>query len=359
MNHTARIEKLRALMGEAGVEAFVAVTIENSNPGVQYLTGFGGTVGAVAVSATSAALAVDARYTERARAESAVAVVPASHARVADFSQYLTGALEALALPAGARVGYEGWRVPDLMARSWQEKFKNLVPVTRLVERLREVKDAEEVQAVRDACALTTMAFADIQPLIVPGATEVALATALDAAIRAHGAVKNSFDTIVASGPHSAIPHHATGERALKAGEAVVIDFGGMYPSGYCSDITRTVFVPGAEPDPELKKIYEIVKESNARAREAARAGMTWREYDAVARDYITEHGYGEQFGHGLGHSIGLEVHDPYDYATRPFEPGVIMSDEPGIYIPGKGGVRIEDDLVITASGAELLNQTP
>lgn len=343
-----------------GLDALIVITIEDSSKNVYYLTGFGGTVGALVVSKDSAALAVDARYTERARSESAVSVVEVPpNMRAASFLPYITTALEGVKLPPGATIGYEGNRIPFLMAQAWEGQIQGLKPTKGLVEGLREVKDADEIVLMQEACAKTTKAFADIIPLVVPSARESDIARSLDIALITHGALKTSFSTIVASGPNAAIPHHETSDRALQAGESVVIDFGGMYPGGYASDITRTLFVPGADPDPELIKIYNIVLEANQAARKAMKVGMLWKDYDAVARAYITERGYGDKFGHGLGHSIGLEVHDVYDYAASAFQLGTVMSDEPGIYLPGKGGVRIEDDLVLTETGAELLNNTP
>jgi Xaa-Pro aminopeptidase len=177
--------------------------------------------------------------------------------------------------------------------------------------------------------------------------------------LRKHGAVDNSFSSIVASGPNSAIPHHATGDRKLKSGEPVVMDFGGVFSSGYCSDITRTIFVPGRTPSTKMQEIYNIVLAANQKARKALRPGMMYRDYDRVARDYIKDRGFGKYFTHGLGHSLGLEAHDPFDYENAPLAEGTVFTDEPGIYIDGLGGVRIEDDLVVTAGGAERLTSAP
>jgi Xaa-Pro aminopeptidase len=357
-DYQGRLTRLRGLLTREKLDALIVVTIEGSSQNVRYLSGFGGTVGALVVSKNDAVLAVDARYTLRAQEEArTVRIVDVAAKRDESFLPYVSAALEAAG--ASGRIGYEGNRIPVLMARAWEEKYPGLVPTRHLVESLREVKDDDEIVCLREAAQKTTEAFLEILPKVVSGARECDIATELDINIRRHGALRNSFATIVASGPNAASPHHETGERAMQAGESVVVDFGGLYPGGYCSDITRTVFVPGAEPDPELVKVYRTVLGANIAAREAMKAGMLWKDYDAVARAYITERGYGDYFGHGLGHSVGLEVHDVFDYSKSAFQIGTVMTDEPGIYLPLRGGVRIEDMLVLTDHGAEILNPTP
>ncbi len=358
MNHAKRIRELRTELRERKLAVLIVVIHEGANRNLEYLSGFSGTTGVLAVSTRGAALAVDGRYHVRAKEEAVgvrVAPIPSGR-REPRLAAYVRTALGTLNISPRSKVGFEGDRVSVLMAEAWRKKLRHtFIPTEHIVERMRGVKSVEEIRIIADACRRTARAFGDIAPRIRSGMREREVADMLEAALKSRGASAPSFETIVASGPNSATPHHKTGERKLRAGEPVVIDFGGKFRHGYVSDMTRTVFVPGKRPDRTLLEIYTIVREANERALRALRPGMLWREYDAVARSYIKERGYGDYFTHGLGHSLGLDVHDPYDYQEAPIMPGTIMTDEPGIYLPGVGGVRIEDDLLVTAKGARRL----
>lgn len=366
MNYAKRIADVQKKLGELGLDAFVVATMDSpkadaNNRNVHYLSGFGGSNGVVAVSKSDAVLVVDGRYIERAKGEaSGVRVVESSSAdrRVVDFTNYVGPALNALGMQA-SRVGFESTRISHWMAGEWSQKLTaEFVPVQGVVESLRQFKDADEIVALSDACKATCDVWAEVAPKIVAGRTEKQVALDFDSAHRAHGAVDTSFATIVASGPNAAAPHHRTSNRVIEAGDVVTVDFGGWYESGYASDLTRTIFAPGKEPDAKLIEVYKIVLGANVAARDALRVGMTWTEYDKVARDYIVARGYDEYFKHGLGHSLGLEAHDPFNYAEQTFGPGLVITDEPGIYIPGLGGVRIEDDLVLTERGVKNLTES-
>lgn len=358
-NYAKRVRALRERLTKERISALIVVTVEDSSKNVRYLSGFGGTTGALLIYRSGAILAVDARYTARARKEAkgvTVAPIPSSLRRSRDFAHYVETALSASGISKKARIAYEGARVPTLMAQAWGKRLKRkLIPVRGFVERLRQVKDANEVSMIAHAARVTSRVFETVAKKIRAGMRESDIAAMLDIELRKRGALKSSFDAIVASGPNSAIPHHETGNRKVRAGDPVVLDFGGVFPGGYCSDLTRTIFVKGKRPHPKLVEIYNIVLEANKRALRALKPGMKWRTYDAVARDYITEKGYGKYFTHGLGHSIGLEVHDPYDYEHDAFLPGTVLSNEPGVYIEGMGGVRIEDDVVVTKNAARRL----
>lgn len=354
-----RIKKLRSTLIRDKVSGFLIITAEDANKNIQYLTGFGGTAGALLITPREAILVVDGRYIERSKKEAKsvhVHIAEKGKGRSALFSQYLDVAFSKATLRSGARVGFEGARVPYHTFNSWKKNYSyNWVSLVHTVERLRQVKDASEVRSIQYAGRKTSQVFETVSKRIRAGQTESDVRNMIDTVLREYGATKNSFDTIVASGPNSSIPHHETGMRRLGPGDPVVLDFGGVFRGGYCSDITRTIFVRGKKPNKKLLEIYQIVLAANKKAFNALRIGMTWKEYDLCARKHIEEAGYGAYFSHGLGHSIGLDVHDPYDYANDSFQDGTVLSNEPGIYIPGLGGVRIEDDVVITKRGARLL----
>ena len=357
-----RVKALRNRLRKEKLDALILMTDEGNNRNPYYLTGFGGTTGVVAISKRSVVLAVDGRYSLRARREArGVTVVDTPKGkRLPHQGSYVLAACSALGLARKARVGFEAARVPVAHARSWESTLKKkLVPTEGLVERQRGVKDAAEIRALTKAARITSEVFVEVEKQMRAGMRERDVAFLIDVGLRAHGATGNSFSTIVASGPNSAVPHHETGGRKLKAGEPVVLDFGGIFDGGYCSDLTRTVFVRGKKPHPKLADAYRTVLGANKRALRALKAGLTWKEYDAVARSYIEERGYGKHFTHGLGHSLGLEAHDPYDYARDAFQAGVVITNEPGIYIEGTGGIRIEDDVLVTTRGAKRLTNAP
>jgi Xaa-Pro aminopeptidase len=221
---------------------------------------------------------------------------------------------------------------------------------------LRAVKDPEEIERLRAAGSAADAAFADVIELPFAGRSETELAAELDRLLLEHGHQRVDF-TIVGSGPNGASGHHEPGERRIAPGDAVVMDFGGVRDD-YCSDITRTVFV--GEPTDEQREVYAIVRAAQQAAFEAVRPGVSAQEVDRAARAVITEAGYGDRFVHRTGHGIGLEIHEPpyiVEGNATPLEPGMTFSDEPGIYLEGRFGVRIEDQVVVTVQGAERLNE--
>jgi Xaa-Pro aminopeptidase len=232
-------------------------------------------------------------------------------------------------------------------------------PTTDLVETLRERKDDDEIALIRDAAGVATRALERTLPQLHVGMTELEVAGVLEKSLRDEGSEGFPFPSIVASGPRSALPHARSSPRTLERGDFLLMDFGAEV-NGYCSDITRTVVMGKA--DEEQRGLYEIVREANALASSGVRAGMTGRDADAIARHYIDRAGFGELFGHSLGHGIGLEVHEAPRLARTAesgLPDGAVVTIEPGVYRPGWGGVRIEDDVVLDSDGPHILTDFP
>lgn len=355
----SRVKKVQQALVKQKLDAIILRVFEGDSQNVLYVSGFSGSAAHLLITRKQAFIIADPRYWIRVPLEVAECKLVKLQ-RGAKATAVINELLLKSKLGAKSRVGFEAGHVSVDLASTWKKEIKaTLVPTVHFVERFRQFKDADEIELLRKACKSTSKVYNEVVPLIKAGMTENELAFEIDMRLRKHGAVGNSFTTIVAAGPNAAVPHHSTGDRKLKAGEPVVMDFGGIYPGGYCSDITRTAFVPGKKPDKRMVEIYNIVLEANKKAFKALKPGIKWAEFDKVARDHIDQSGYGKYFTHGLGHSLGLVAHDPYDYANDPFDVGMVVTDEPGIYVEGLGGVRIEDDVVVTARGAERLTTAP
>ncbi len=234
-----------------------------------------------------------------------------------------------------------------------------LITSEGIVEKLRTIKDDSELAIMQDAANLADRAFEHILGFIKPGVSEKAIALELEVYMRSQGATSSSFDTIVASGERSALPHGVASDRIIGRDEFVKLDYGAYY-NGYCSDITRTVVV--GKPSDKHREIYEIVREAQQYALDHLQPGMTGKEGDALTRDIITRYGYGEYFGHGTGHGLGMEIHEAPRLSLTGdivLVPGMTVTVEPGIYLPGFGGVRIEDDIVMTDKGIRILTGSP
>lgn len=326
---------------------------------VRYLCGFSGSNGALLVTPDRALLATDGRYTGQAGAEAPDVEVVTTRALAVELAARAPG------LGAG-HLGYEDEHLTVAAHRRLAESMSEagrgatLVPAGRLVETLRVTKDETEIDLVREACAIGDRALADLLPTLRAGRTEREIAHELEARMLALGAQDRSFATIVASGPHSAIPHHQPTDRPVSPGEFLKLDFGAQY-GGYHADMTRTLVV-GAEPAQWQRDLYQLVEAAQRRGREALAVGAELSAVDGAARSGIEAAGYGEQFPHGLGHGVGLAIHeDPFFAATATgrLRDRTAVTVEPGIYLPGRGGVRIEDTLVIRADQPpELLTHT-
>jgi Xaa-Pro aminopeptidase len=345
----ARQAALRERLAQQGLDLLVVQSLSN----IRYLTGFTGSSGLLLVREPDAVLVTDYRYAAQAPRE----VGNAARVEIDQVNVWDRLKRVVQERPAGVG-GFEG-HVATVKDRDRLEPFG--VPrwdsTTDLVERLRAVKDPEEVGAIRAAAALAAEALAETLPQVRVGQTEFAIAARLEAALRRRGSEWHPFPTIVASGARSALPHARTSERTLERGEWLLLDFGAQV-DGYCSDLTRTVVV-GARADERQRLVYETVRQAQARALANISAGMSGREADALAREVIAQRGFGEAFGHSLGHGLGLEVHEaPRLSATAeaPLPAGAVVTVEPGIDRPGWGGVRLEDDVHLAATGAELLS---
>jgi Xaa-Pro aminopeptidase len=311
---------------------------------VRYLTGLASSNAALLVEAERTRLFTDFRYIERAKDVDGVQAVQTARDIIGDLPALVSGPV---AFEAG-HLTYEAW-----------ERLRSggleLVPSNGAVEALRALKEPGEIEAIRRACEATDRAYAALAQERFRGRTERELAWTMDQLLREHGGEGIAFDTLVAAGPSGASPHSELGDTPIETGTLVIVD-SGCTVDGYASDCTRT-FATGELPD-ELRRIYDVCLEAQLRALGEIRSGMTGREADATARDVIEEAGYGERFGHGLGHGVGLRVHEAP--ALRPesdevLQAGQVFSIEPGIYLPGAAGVRIEDLVVLGDDGPERL----
>ncbi|MBB6675252.1 M24 family metallopeptidase [Cohnella nanjingensis] len=347
-----RVQRLRGLLPALGGDA-VLITNEVNR---RYLTGFTGSSGVVLISGSEAALLTDFRYREQAPKQ-AIGFEIVEHA--ADV--YATVA-ELLQKWGVKRLLFEDQHVTFASYTSIREKLApvELVPAGTPVEQLRMVKDEGELAIIQQAADIADQAFTHILSHLKPGVTERQIALELEFFMRSLGASGTSFDTIVASGERSAMPHGVASDRVIGRDEFVTLDYGASY-QGYVSDITRTVVV-GRAGD-KHREIYGIVLESQLYALERLKPGMTGREGDALTRDIITRYGYGDHFGHGTGHGIGMEIHEAPRLSRMASDtiltPGHVVTVEPGIYLPGFGGVRIEDDVVLTDAGIKILTHSP
>ena len=260
-------------------------------------------------------------------------------------------------------VGFEGEQVSWETANAWSGKLCARL-VSAVPDVLRQVKTAQEIACIREACRIADLSAAHIRRFIQPGLSEREIAAELEWFMRTLGADKASFDTIVASGWRGALPHGKASDKIVAAGEFVTLDFGALY-QGYCSDMTRTLLVNGegvsAESHP-LFDVYQIVLQAQLAAISAIRPGVRCQQIDDAARRVITEAGFGDYFGHNTGHAIGIEVHEDPRFSPRDtttLQPGMLLTVEPGIYLPGQGGVRIEDVVLVTPQGAEVLYAMP
>jgi Xaa-Pro aminopeptidase len=358
---SGRQTKVRRRLNTLGLDTLVVTNPAN----IRYLSNHVGSSGVLVITAADSHLLVDSRYREAVRL---LQQTPSACPNLTIWDvpgSYEDAMLECLADLGATVTGFEAAHVSVSRHDTWRRIAERRgVPVTftateRVVEEARVIKDASEIATLRDAAARLTPVADAVFRAVRPGQSERAVAAVLEAALRDAGFERPSFDTIVASGPNSALPHYRAGDRILSAGDLVVLDFGGVL-DGYCSDLTRTVSV--GPPSPDARRLYDAVHAAQQAAIEVVRPGVESVEVDSAARSILQARGLGEAFGHGTGHGLGLDVHEEprvsrprADLPSVRLEPGMVFTIEPGAYLPGFGGVRIEDDVLVTDAGYELL----
>ena len=347
---STKLGNLRALFADNGIDGLMITGPENR----YYMSGFTGSAATLVISADKAALITDFRYVEQATAQ-------ARQYRVHMHKTPMTDTLREVVGDMGiTKLGFESDRITfslfDTIAKALEGVA--MAPVKGLVESLRMIKSEHEIELIADAVRITDDAFDYVLGLIKPGVTEAEIANELIAYMIKRD-MRPSFDFIVASGVRGAMPHGVASDKAIELGDLVTLDIGGFYKR-YTSDMTRTVVV--GTPSDEQKSIYDLVLRAQLAGIEAARAGATGAEVDRASRGMIEDAGHGDHFGHGLGHSVGLEIHESPRFSptdSSVVQPGMVLSVEPGVYVPGWGGVRIEDLVVITDGEAKVLTRSP
>lgn len=341
-----RLELVRMQLEQEGIDALLVESPTNR----RYITNFTGTAGVALITSREAFFVTDFRYVEQAKNQcEGFTVIEHENGLSKEINKILK-------TQKVTSVGFEKAYTTYEKYDTYREAFNaELVPVAGIIENLRLFKSRDELKTMQKAAEIADAAFEHIVTYIKPGVREREIANELEFYMRNLGAESSSFDIIVASGERGARPHGVASNKQVEKGDMITMDFGAYY-EGYCSDITRTVAV--GEPSDEMQRVYDTVLKAQLKSLEHIKAGMTGVEADAIARDYIYAEGYEGYFGHGLGHGLGMDVHEEPRLSPKgnlQLEPGMVVTVEPGIYLPGKGGVRIEDDIVITEDGNERL----
>ncbi|MFU8795378.1 MAG: M24 family metallopeptidase [Dethiobacteria bacterium] len=344
-----RIERLRAIIAEHNLDAMLIVNPENR----YYLSGFTGTSGALLINLNKAYLLTDFRYAVQAKEQ-------AADYEIILFRDHYYEAINDLISSEGwEKIGIESRHLSCHNLDILKEKLPaQLIQVEESVEKLRRVKSTDEIEQLREGAKKLDLAYKWLLEEIKPGRIERELAVELEIFLLRQGAERTSFTFIVASGLRGSMPHGVASEKAIGQGELVTIDFGSVF-NKYATDMTRTVAIGAV--DERLKEIYDIVRHAQEKGFQSIKPGITAKDADSAARVIIEEAGYGEFFGHGLGHGIGLETHEQPALNKKNeavLEPGMVITVEPGIYIPDFGGVRIEDMVLVTETGAERLTES-
>lgn len=343
-----RLKQIREEMKKRSLDGVIFYKPENRF----YVSGFTGSTGYAVILPERALFVTDFRYISQSTNECKGFCIEEISAQ--------RGIGDVLNDYGVKRLGFEDDFMTVEAYESLKKKFQGeLVPMKRLIEPLRQIKSEEEAEMMRKAQSIADETFAHLLEFIKPGMTERQVYLELVSDLRRRGAEGESFSAIVASGERGSLPHAAPTDKVIEEGDLLTLDFGCIY-KGYCSDMTRTICVGKANE--RQKEIYNIVLKAQKAALEAIKPGAVCKDIDKIARDIITEAGYGENFGHGLGHGVGLEVHENprlNSIDDSVLKAGMVVTDEPGIYIPGFGGVRIEDIVLVTEDGKEILSSSP
>ncbi|KXT78039.1 M24 family metallopeptidase [Streptococcus sp. DD13] len=344
-----RLANFEAALEKSGVDGILVTNLTN----IYYLTGFSGTNATIFISGKRRLFVTDSRYTLIAKG-----VVKGFD--IVETREALKEIAQIIAPDGLSQIGFD-----SEVTYSFYQQLTSSFPgyelrsLTNFVEELRVIKDQHEIETIRKACSISDKAFLDVLDFIKPGKTsELEVANFLDFRMREYGASGISFDTIIASGSRSAMPHGRASDKIIQSGESLTMDFG-CYYNHYVSDMTRTIHV-GQVSDQE-REIYEIVLRANQALIERTKAGLSFRDVDSIPRQIIVDAGYGPNFTHGIGHGIGLDIHEiPYfGKSDQVLQAGMVITDEPGIYLDGQYGLRIEDDLLVTETGCEILTLAP
>ena len=346
-----RVARLRSALRERRLDALLV----SSLPNIRYLTGFTGSNALCVFTPAGGFFLTDTRYRDQSRAEVSGVV------RTVTTETLAAAVLERGYLDGCTHVGFESNATTYRQYRALRALFPrhSLRPTADLVEDLAVVKDDHELSCIRRAVAITEQVFLDMLNVIRPGKRENEIAAMISYLQKMYGAERDAFDAIVAGGAHGALPHARASERKMRSGEFVTLDFG-CTVGGYVSDLTRTVAL--GRVTRRMRELYTVVRDAQAAAVAAARSGMWAKDLDAVARRHITAAGYGRFFSHSLGHGLGLHVHERprvSALSTDRLRAGSVITIEPGIYIPGECGIRIEDDVLLTPTGCEVLTTAP
>ena len=353
-------EIIKKILSEKNLDAIIITDPYN----LRYYSGFRGGEGVAVITTESSALITDSRYTEAAGKESDFEVLEYNSKN--PMKELIKNIIKKDKVQKigfeDLSISYDDFRKHSKTFDEYSTEINVQVEMLPLGDALlipRRIKSEKEIGYLREAEHIGDMAFEDILNILRPGMTELEVAAELEYSMKKHGAEGFSFDTIAASGVNSSMPHAIPSDKKLENGDFLTMDFGCIF-KGYCSDMTRTVCI-GKAGD-EQKKIYDIVLTAQKKVLEELKPGMMCKDVDRIARDYISEKGYGIYFGHGLGHGVGLYIHESPAFNTRDesiVKPGMVETDEPGIYLPGRFGVRIEDMILITEDGCESLAKSP